>query len=183
MSVAATDFPQMYEDLGIDTDELGCVMLDTAKVVVSDVIPEDSLWFKEDDPESHTQGNVSESEPHVTILYGLMSSGPALKKHVDTVLAGWDPGNLIIDKVDFFYGKYEEQSYITIIALIKVTPELEEGNARLRLLPHIDTFPDYHPHITLAYVKDSSDWQNYIKILNEKYAGTSVKTVGINYGD
>lgn len=180
---AATDYPEMYVDLGIDTGEMGCIMIDVEPIVVSDVIPADALWYKSDAPESHTQGNVSETVPHVTLLYGLMSSGPALQKHVDTVLTGYKVDELNISEVSFFYGDYEGQPYITIIALVEVTPELLDGLARLRLLPHIDTFADFKPHITLAYVKDTSDWQDYVHQLNKTYGGTSVKTTGINYGD
>jgi len=188
----ANDYKYLFQDLGIDTGKLGCIMLDVEKIPVTDVIPEKELWFKEDEPESHTQGAVSENEPHVTLLYGLMRSGLELKKHVNTLL-GLDeddfdesdaiPEYVTIEKVDFFYSKDPADPYITIIALVKISPELSEANGRLRMLPHIDTFASYKPHITLAYVKYSSDWKAYIETLNTSLAGTSVSVTGLNYGD
>lgn len=182
MNVTARDFPEVYEDLGIDTGLLGCVMIDTEPIKVSDIISRDDLYFADPELHSYTQGVVSETVPHTTILYGLMRTGLELKKHVDRLLEGWEPGEIIIDKIDFFYGKDEQNSYITIIALLKITDELKDGNGRLRLLPHIDTFQEYNPHITLAYVKDSSGWQEYINLLNEKYGGKTIQAKNINYG-
>lgn len=180
---SSNDFKQVYEDLGIDAGRLGCIMIDVEKIPVSDVIPADALWFKEDEPDSHTQGAVSENEPHVTLLYGLMRSGLELKKHVDAVLTDWSEEFVTIDKVDFFYSNDPHDKYITIIALVKVTDELLEANGRLRMLPHIDTFATYKPHITLAYVKESSDWKEYIDTLNSDLAGLNVPVTGLNYGD
>jgi 2'-5' RNA ligase len=178
----ATDFPQVYEDLGIDTGHLGCIMIDTAPIEVHHVIPEDDLYYADEVAHPHTQGIVSETVPHVTLLYGLMRSGMELKKHVDAVLDGWPIPAIVIDRVSFFYGKDEVSSYITIVALVRATDGLGEGNGRLRLLPHIDTFAEYHPHITLAYVKDTANWETYVETLNAQYAGQEIMPAGLNYG-
>lgn len=173
----------MYEMLGIDTGRLGCIMLDTYPLTVSDIIPESDL-YEQQDAEDYLKGYVSEKEPHVTLLYGLMRSGQELKYHVDTVLKDWSAEFVTIDEVSFFYGKDDDGTqFITIIALVKTDPNLVEGNARLRFLPHVDTFPEYHPHITLAYVKSSSPWEDYIKKLDERFAGGTVAVTGLNYGD
>ena len=73
--------------------------------------------------------------------------------------------------------------YITVVALVQPTPELVVGNGMLRFLPHIDTFIDYKPHITLAYVKNTAEWQDHVEALNERFAGQKVKVLpGLNYG-
>lgn len=177
--VKATDFASVYEELGIDTGRLGCIMIDTKAVKVDDVIPEEALFYSED--QEYVKGIVSQTVPHIALLYGLMRSGLELRRHVSSVLTGWNLPELEVDKVSFFYGK--DDTYITIIALIKPTPELLEGNARLRLLPHIDTFGEYHPYLTLSYVKADSDWQGYVDTLNERYSEQKIESIALNFGN
>lgn len=180
--LSAKSFPQVYEFLGIDTGRLGCIMLDTQPIVVSDIIPTADLYVQED-AEDYLKGYISEETAHVTLLYGLLRSGQELKNHVDMVLAGWSAESVTIEKVGFFYGEDENGTqFITVVAFIEPDVNLLEGNARIRLLPHIDTFPEYHPHITLAYVKDSAEWNEHIAVLNERYAGKKVPVVRLNYG-
>lgn len=176
--IKSTDYPEVYIDLGIDTGKLGCIMLDLEPIVISDIVNEDDYFYS--DEQEFVQGNVSENVPHCTLLYGLMRSGLELKKHVDAVLMQWTIPTVKIDNVSFFYGK--DNTYITVIALLDISPELTEANARLRLLPHIDTFGQYRPHMTLAYLKTESNWQSTVEQLNKKYAGKSIKSVAINYG-
>jgi hypothetical protein len=55
--VSSQQFPQVYEDLGIDTNNLGCIMLDVEPIEVSSVIDPEDLYH---DPEDEfTQGIVS----------------------------------------------------------------------------------------------------------------------------
>lgn len=177
--IKATDYPDVYSELGIDTGRLGCIMAQVDPISISDFVHDDDYFYSE--TQSYVKGNVSEDVPHVTLLYGLMRSGHELSRHVDAVLAGFTLDDVTIDKVDFFYGLNNE--YITIVALVDVTDNLKEAHARLSLLPHIDTFGEYHPHITLAYVKNDSDWKQMISNLGQRYNGTPVKTIGLDYGD
>lgn len=178
----ANQFPEVYKQLGISTRKLGCIMLDTEPLQVSDVIPLEELYFSEAMP--YAKGVVSEEVPHVTLLYGLMRSGPELQVHVDAVLQGWSAADVVIDHVDFFESTNVDEPYYCLVAKLKVTDTLSEGNARLRFLPHIDTFPTYKPHITLAYINKKANVRDYlIASLNERFAGKSVKVLGVNYGD
>jgi 2'-5' RNA ligase len=179
MQIKASDYPEMYQALGIDTGRLGCIMFKTEPIVISDVISEADYYYS--DTKSYVKGNVSEDVPHVTLLYGLMRSGVELEQHVRTVLTGWVLGSVKIDRVSFFYG--ESSEYITIVAMVAVSDELREAHARLSLLPHINTFDEYRPHITLAYVSSSAPWQRYVSELNDLLAGTSITTVSIDLGD
>jgi hypothetical protein len=181
--IKARDYPEVYEDLGIDTGRLGCIMLDTEPIPVSHILQYDDLYYADPEIHKYIQGIVSESVPHITLLYGLMRSGLELKKHVDRVLAGWEPASLIIDRVDFFYSNEPGENYVALIALMQVTDNLKEANARLGLLPHLNTFADYKPHITLAYIKDTADVEGYVARLNQELAaGQGVQPVAINYG-
>lgn len=178
----ARSFPQVYVDLGIDLGRLGCLMLDTEPIKVSDLIPQSSLYFADPEKHKYIQGVVSETVPHVTLLYGFLRSAKELQKHIDAVLDGWKPEDLTIRNIDFFPSNEADEYYVTIIAHVEVTDNLKEANTRLSYLPHLNTFPDYKPHITLAYVRQDINYGKYIKLLNEKYAGTTVKAKSLNYG-
>lgn len=174
-------FPQVYIDLGIDVGDLGCVMLDLEPLEVSDVIAEEDLYYSED--MEFAQGIVSQEKCHCTLLYGLMSSGPAMKKHIDAVLDGWSLDQVEIAGVGYFESTSEENPYYCLIAELVVTSKLMEGNGRLQFLPSINTFIGYKPHITLAYiVKDEQKRDDYVKELNAKFVGATVPVVGLNYG-
>jgi hypothetical protein len=68
--------------------------------------------------------------------------------------------------------------------LIKKTPELIDGHERLTLLPHIQTFSEYKPHLTLAYVEhDTAVADKWVAALRAEYKGATLQTRGINYGD
>lgn len=177
--VSSRQFPQVYEDLGIDTAELGCIMADTEPISVSEVIAPEDLYYSDD--EEFTQGIVSESVPHVTLLYGLISSGPAMKKHVDAVLDGWTLPDVQIETVTAFGSS--DDPYACLVAQLVPSEALIAANARLRLLPHIDTFPEYVPHMTLAYVKnDPEKVAEYVDTLGRRLSRMVVPIVGLNYG-
>src|ERR1700712_5021902 len=100
--VSSRNFPEVYENLGIDTGKMGCIMLDVEHIEVSSLIDPEDLYH---DPEDEfAQGIISEGTPHVTLLYGLISSGPALRKHVDVVLSGWALDSVQITSVTAFDG-------------------------------------------------------------------------------
>lgn len=183
-------FPKVYEDLGISISKLGCIMLDVEKLEVSDVIDSDHLYYASDKSHFWIDGIVSEKVPHVTLLYGLMRSGMEMQKHVDAVLelveAGdfpdYFPREVVIEEVSFFESNLPDEPYYCLIA--KVSPlNLKEVNDRLRLLPHCNTFPDYEPHITLAYIKkDETLRDGYVELLNTRFAGKTVEALALNYG-
>lgn len=184
--VTASQFPDMYRDLGIDIGNLGCIMVNTDPLQVSDIIAPEDLYAPEDS--NHDMGAVSETSPHLTLLYGLMSDGHAMQKHVDTVLADWSLDSVEVGSVDYFDIVDGETGieYYCLIAKLVVTPELLEGNARLRLLPHLETFPlEYIPHITLAYINkvDDAKLNEYLKALNTRFALETIGTTSLNYGD
>jgi 2'-5' RNA ligase len=180
--ISSHNFKQVYEDLGYSLSLLGCIMLDTDPLKVSDVIEKEHLYFARDKSHFWINGVVSEVVPHVTLLYGLLRTGEEMKKHVDAVLADWTLDAIKIEEVSYFESQLPDEPYYCLIA--KCDPEgLKEGNDLLRMLPHINTYPDYEPHITLAYIKkDETLRDTYVELLNTKFKGKSVNPQGINYG-
>jgi hypothetical protein len=179
------DIKNVYDKMGIVVQDLGCVMLDVSPIKVSDVVPEDDLFQFDPDAPDYLKGYVSEQTAHVTLLYGFMESAQTYQPYIDELLHGLPLNSVKIDEVSFFPGKTpDDVSYYVLIAKVEVTDELKEANARMKMLPHIDTFPDYKPHITLAYIKGNDALRDkHISALNERLAGQPIAAIGLDYGD
>jgi hypothetical protein len=183
IEIYADDFPDVYRDLGIDVRRLGCIMLVTDPLVVSDVIAEQDLHHFDPVTDPYDRPIASEPAAHVSLLYGLLRSGPEMRKHVDAVLAGWQPEDLPIESVGSWPGQETRSDFVSIHARVPVTDNLAEAHARLSLLPHMDIYGPMRPHVTMAHVKVESDWRGYIAQLNARFAGTTVAAGEISYGD
>ena len=179
--VSARDFPDLYDGTGVNPDDLGCIMVDVEPFEVTANVPDEfaSDLVDATTRHDHAMGAVGETEPHLTLLYGLLENGNLWKDKVDAVLDGWSLPNVTIDEV----GIFETPDSYAVIAHVALTPELVDGHERLTLLPHIQTFSEYRPHITLAYIKKDADIEGWVKALGDVYNGKNVKTQGINYGD
>ncbi len=176
--VSSQDFPGLYDGTGVDPSDMGCIMLDTELLDVQSHVEDaaNDLVVKE----GWGDGAVAESEAHVTLLYGLLENGNIWKDKVDTVLDGWSADSVTIEEVGYF----DLGESFAIVAHIEKSPELIDGHERLTLLPHIQTFSEYKPHLTLAYVKhDQATADKWVAALGAQYNGKTLKTTGINYGD
>ncbi len=179
--ISANDFPGLYDGIDIDPNDLGCIMLDTEKLDVLKHVPED-LHSELNDATTrhdHAMGAVAETEAHVTLLYGLLENGNVWKDKVDAVLSDWSIDSVKVEEVGYF----ETPDSFAVIAHIKKTPELIDGHERLTLLPHIQTFSEYKPHLTLAYVSKDAAIDDWVDHLGTAYNGKTIKAKGINYGD
>lgn len=185
MDIKASNFPEVYENLGIDINDLGCIMVNVEPFELSDIILQEDLYNPEGT--NHAMGLVGETAPHCTLLYGLLNDGNAMRKNVDLVLSGWELNEVEIGSVDYFDGVDNEtgMEYYCIVAKLVPSSGLVEANARLKMLPHLDTFPmQYIPHCSLAYVvHDEAKRDQYVKALNTKLVGSMIPVVGLNYGD
>lgn len=91
-----------------------------------------------------------EDEPHITLLYGL---------HNDVSL---EDVNSIIQKFVFSKCKvhnaslFQNEKYDVLKFDLDTTTGggmASKCNKELRKLPHTSDYPDYHPHMTIAYLK------------------------------
>jgi hypothetical protein len=48
-------------------------------------------------------------------------------------------------------------------------PNLHDANGELRKFPHTNNFPDYHPHLTIAYLKPGMGPRYVRKLTNMNY--------------
>jgi hypothetical protein len=181
-SFNANQFRYIYKHEGIDLDELGCIMLDL-EVYILKIFEESSLYYTKDPKKFWINGFVANKTPHITLLYGLLQSGNKYRTYIDEVLKGWSIKTVTVKEVGYFESPYENEPYYCIVAHIDITPELLEGHERLQMLPHIDTFPGYKAHMTLAYIrKDEKLRDETIDVYNTELKGKELKVKGLNYG-
>jgi 2'-5' RNA ligase len=177
-------FEDVYQELGINLDNLGCIMLDLKPLPNMYSIEYDggaiNLYSSPKPERFWINGWVADKTPHITLLYGLLDSGRNYAKYVERVLNGWRLADVEIDHVSYFDSPYPDEPYYCIVAHIKVTPELLEGHQRLEFLPHINTFAGYKPHMTVAYIrKDQGEGyrDSLIQHLNNAWAGKRMEVL------
>lgn len=176
--LSAHSFPDIYSDLGINLEKLGCVMLNIQPLKLPWLEFDKWKFYKSSKKECFWIDGYVGDKPHMTILYGLLEEAKNYKKHIDELLKDWEIDDVIVDRVGFFESPYPDDPYYCIVAHIKVTPKVLEGNQRLEMLPHINTFAGYKPHITIAYVEmDEKMRDKLIHALNMGLAGKSLKVV------
>lgn len=145
------------------SNDYGCVMIflnvDSKEWdAIQDVIDEDDLYLGEEGE----SGFGRESEPHATVLFGIHADVP--DTDVEELIDDVKTPSISLDKVSSFNNeKFDVLKYDV------ESEDLHKLNKEFKTLPHTDTFPDYHPHATIAYLKKGKA-EKYIKILNDKKA-------------
>ena len=162
--IKSHSFPEVYKGLGINLSTLGCVMLDLEPLSNMYSIAFDgaeiALYYAKDKTRFWIDGWVADKTPHITLLYGLIETAKNYEWHIEQVLKGWQMKSVKIQDIGYFDSPYPDEPYWCIVAHIETTPELIEGHQRLELLPHINTFAGYKPHMTVAYI-DKSQGEAY----------------------
>jgi 2'-5' RNA ligase len=154
------NFLNIYKDLNIDLKKLNCVMLDlnidnSIKDIIATIDP-NCFYASQNYP--WINGCVGNSA-HCTLLYGLLDNVKV--EHCQEVLNGINLNELKIKEYSFFESPNEEE-YYCIVAKLEVDSELLEAHKRLNFLPHINTFLDYMPHMTIAYIKKDEELKSKI---------------------
>jgi len=92
------------------------------------------------------EGYGLEKEPHVTLLYGLHDVvGDDL---IRNVLNKFTFGNIKIHTPSLFNNeKYD------VLKFDVDGDKLHDCNGHLKKYPHTSDYPDYHPHLTVGYLK------------------------------
>jgi hypothetical protein len=128
-----------------ETLEYGCIML-TADIPnwkeKLSIIDKKDLYVKDGD-------YGFEKEPHVTILYGLHDE-EIDRDHIYDEIERLRPITVKINNISIF----ENEEYDVVKFDVPLTKELRAYRKYFKMLfPNTQTFKDYHPHITIAYVK------------------------------
>lgn len=136
------------------TYEYGCSMLyfdfPQMSVIHDNIDPEDV--YKDEEYPSFGL----EKEPHVTLLYGLHDDECDETDIINrSKFESKDPINL--QNISSF--KSEKWDVLKFDAM---HDDLSKINKNLTELPHTNSFPDYHPHCTIAYLKPGTS-EKYIQ--------------------
>lgn len=127
----------------------GCVMVEVPVKnweALTQIIDIDDIYEEKGDSAYGIQKN-----PHLTLLYGLHEN--VTNEQVKKVFDDFDENiNIEIEGVDIF----ENPKFDVVKFNIKKTNTLQNLFDKLSELPNSNEYPDYKPHITIAYVKSGT---------------------------
>ena len=171
----AHDFPSLYKELNINTNTLGCLML-TTENPLTDTVPSEGQYVSPDPEKFWMKGLLKDW--HVTVRYGFL---PGVKKsHVEQVLEGIDvPEYLGFDEFEVFPSTIPDEDYECVVARVN-SNALRYMNQQLSVLPNVNTFPVYKPHITIGYFKPG--WFDENSSGMERIVKGFVKTGEFDFG-
>lgn len=143
----------------------GCVMMEPKnfkeweKVHLAG-IDKDDVYIK---PYDESYG--LEEQPHVTILYGIHEDEVDPSVVVDMIEQRFLPVTVSISEISIFeQGDYDVVKYdVPVTDQIKEYRELIESS-----FANTQTYPEYHPHMTIAYVKPGTG-KKYVTTLREPF--------------
>jgi len=96
------------------------------------------------DEDLHEKGR--DKEPHITLKWGIHGDDAAGARRA---ISGHGPVSIKLGAPSLF-----ESDKHDVLKVDVDSPALHELNAEInRECPHTDTFPEYHPHVTVAYLK------------------------------
>lgn len=173
---------QLQDEFGINYSRLGCLMLDIESIDVRKLAPgiEKDLYYSDHPDRTWLSGDVASSGSHLTLRYGFLTSAHKLRPTIEMLLAGIVPTKISLEAVEIFEPSFSDEKYSCIVARVRTTERLLLAHDRLGYLPHVNTFPDYKPHLTLAYVRQSAATR-WAQILQENLPEV-LKVTGLDYG-
>lgn len=162
-TMTITQHSDVLKAHGYDPAAMRAVMLKTDNIDISSLRnAPDELFYGEGYDLRYCQGAVAETTAHVTLHQGILPSVPP--ELIDTVLGEYDIPEVRIGHVS---GWPSPNGFTTIVAnLCDYDGQLQELHNRLRWLPHIDAFPTYTPHVTLAFVRTGPHIHSWLAALN-----------------
>lgn len=117
-----------------------------------------------------------EKEPHVTLLYGLATN--VTWDDVKEYLLPLNEYSTILYNLSLF-----ENEKFDVLKMDVKSPKMDETNKALRdNLPHDELYPNYHPHLTVAYLKPGKG-KKYVKQMLHKIIELTPKEYLYSYGE
>lgn len=137
----------------------GCLMLyfDPNLPIFSDIqkmIDENDVYYGKE------EGKFGrDSEPHITILYGLHSD--ISDSQIESIIDNFTQPNVVLNTISIF-----ENDEFDVVKFDINNTDIVEMNRVITKLPHTTDYPDYKPHLTISYVKKGTG-KKYIQKLSE----------------
>jgi len=161
-------FEEFVKDLNEkkgDTYSSGCAMLYFDFPQIKDIhakIDEKDLYTEEED---RTYG--LEDEPHCTLLYGLEDS--VTPDQIKQIVKGIKFGKLRLYNMSLFENDKFDVLKFDVGYVDKKHSFLHDCNEALSELPFNNQYPDYHPHMTIAYLKPGMGNKYVMAFDNEEH--------------
>lgn len=132
--------------------EYGCVMLylDFDNTHLTSTIADKDIYNDEN-------GRFGkETEPHVTLLYGLHSN--VTPQIIQQLLDRIKFDDITLNNISIF-----SNSDYDVLKFDAAGVGLKEANELLMKLPNSNDYPNYHPHMTVAYLNKGTAGNEYVK--------------------
>jgi 2'-5' RNA ligase len=129
--------------------EYGCAMLHFTfpeMKYLHKLVNSEDIYTEEDDSSFGL-----EDEPHTTLLFGLHDT--VSLGDVKNVMDEFKFGNLVAYNPSLFQNKKYDVLKFDIKYPTKGDEFLHKCNEEFKKFPHTSDFPNYHPHMTIAYLK------------------------------
>jgi 2'-5' RNA ligase len=150
----------LLKENSTSTYDYGCVMLYFNFPQINKI--HDAIDPKDIYSESEDKTFGLEDEPHTTLLYGLHEE--VSLDDIKQVLNEFVYDKCIVHTPSLF----ENEKYDVLKFDVKGN-NLHETNASLKQFPFTSNFPNYHPHLTIGYLKPGTG-KRYVEMLNKAKA-------------
>jgi len=156
----------LKEDKGKHSYGCAMLMLDFPLTEVQSQIEDEDLYLGE---EGEERSYGKEDDPHVTLLYELHDDETD-DEEVFSACSEIEYPEIKLHNVSCFKNdKYD------VLKFDAECEELHKANKKLSKLPHTTSFPDYHPHATIAYLKSGKGDKYVEKFKDLEYFAAPVE--------
>lgn len=149
----------------------GCLMLDMPEDLKSKWFSEITSKIKEEDIHKEAGFGI-ENEPHITVLYGFEL--PTVTPEDIEGLLLEEPVSFKLVDVSFF-----EAELYDVLKFGIESEQLHILNYLFKNLPYENKFPDYRPHLTIAYLKKGTA-EKYVYALKD-FVGRTYQSSKFDY--
>lgn len=143
----------------------GCIMAEPSKIKDWEQIHLAGINENDLYEEVNDDSYGLEEQPHITVLYGIHENEVDPSVIVDMMEQKMEPFEAEISEIDIF----ENDKYDVVKYNVPITEQLQQyRDMFMDSFENTQKFKDYHPHITIAYVK-SGQGKKYKKKLDEPF--------------